>query len=81
MVFTGGIGENSVLVRQLTLARLNLLGFTLDDAANHEARFGKTACITTPDSTPAWVIPTNEEWVIAKDALAIASSLSPITNK
>ena len=75
VVFTGGIGENSVLVRELTLARLSLLGFKLDAKANHDARFGKTACITTPDSTPAWVIPTNEEWVIAKDALAIASTL------
>lgn len=75
VVFTGGIGENSVLVRELTLARLSLLGFKLDTEANHEARFGITGCITTPNSTPAWVIPTNEEWVIAKDALAIARAL------
>lgn len=71
LVFTGGIGENSILVRELTLARLSLLGFTLDKEANQEARFGKTACITTANSTPAWVIPTNEEWVIAQDALAL----------
>ncbi|ART79906.1 acetate kinase [Oceanisphaera avium] len=72
VVFTGGIGENSVLVREHTLARLSLLGFKLDDTANQAARFGQTACITTQDSTPAWVIPTNEEWVIAKDALTLA---------
>ena len=81
VVFTGGIGENSILVRKLTLERLSLLGFKIDDTANHDARFGKTACITTPDSTPAWVIPTNEEWVIAQDALALASSLTSATNK
>lgn len=74
VVFTGGIGENSILVRAMTLAKLSLLGFKLDDTANQDARFGKTACITTPDSTPAWVIPTNEEWVIAQDALALAQA-------
>lgn len=73
VVFTGGIGENSVLVRALTLGQLSLLGFKLDANANNHARFGRTVCITTPDSTPAWVIPTNEEWVIAQDALALIS--------
>lgn len=75
VVFTGGIGENSILVRAITLSKLSLLGFKLDEAANHDARFGKTACITTPDSTPAWVIPTNEEWVIAQDAQALSESM------
>ncbi|WP_417615531.1 acetate kinase [Oceanisphaera sp.] len=72
LVFTGGIGENSILVRELTLARLGLLGFKLDTEANTATRFGKAGCITTADSTPAWVIPTNEEWVIAQDALALS---------
>ncbi|ART83167.1 acetate kinase [Oceanisphaera profunda] len=74
IVFTGGIGENSVLVRELTLSKLNLLGLKLDVAANKAARFGKQTCITTADSVPAWVIPTNEEWVIAQDALALSSA-------
>ena len=80
VVFTGGIGENSILVRELTLSQLGLLGFKLDSDANKDTRFGKTACITTPDSTPAWVIPTNEEWVIAQDALVLSgqSATSPM---
>ncbi|GHA20854.1 acetate kinase [Oceanisphaera arctica] len=73
IVFTGGIGENSGLVRELTLSKLSLLGVKLDPEANLAARFGKAGRITTADSTPAWVIPTNEEWVIAQDALALSS--------
>ena len=72
IVFTGGIGENSGMVRELTLSRLSLMGLRLDPEANLAARFGNAGCITTPDSTPAWVIPTNEEWVIARDALALS---------
>ncbi|WP_375055787.1 acetate kinase [Zobellella sp. DQSA1] len=72
IVFTGGIGENSALVRELTLSYLGLLGFKLDADANLAARFGKAGRITTEGSTPAWVLPTNEEWVIAQDALALS---------
>ncbi|OIN10431.1 acetate kinase [Oceanisphaera psychrotolerans] len=72
IVFTGGIGENSSLFRELTLSYLSLLGVRLDPEANLAARFGKAGRITTADSTPAWVIPTNEEWVIAQDALALS---------
>ncbi|WP_116473838.1 acetate kinase [Zobellella maritima] len=73
VVFTGGIGENSSLVRELTLSQLGLLGFKVDNDANTRARFGTAGRITTADSTPAWVLPTNEEWVIAQDALTLAS--------
>ncbi|MBL1379159.1 acetate kinase [Zobellella iuensis] len=72
VVFTGGIGENSALVRELTLSYLGLLGFKLDADANLAARFGKAGRITAEGSTPAWVLPTNEEWVIAQDALALS---------
>jgi acetate kinase len=74
LVFTGGIGENAARVRQLTLERLALLGFVVDPALN--AEHGKAAAgrITTPESrTPAFVVPTNEELVIAREALACLS--------
>ncbi|MCW8994677.1 MAG: acetate kinase, partial [Psychromonas sp.] len=67
VVFTGGIGENSVPVRELTLSRLSLLGFKIDPQANLNMRSGKQGIITENDSTVAMVIPTNEEWVIARD--------------
>ena len=74
VVFTGGIGENSAPIREMTLKRLGLLGFKIDNNANLNARFGKQGIITAPDSTIAMVIPTNEEWVIANDALELVEA-------
>lgn len=68
IVFTGGIGENSAPVRAETMRRLSLIGFKLDEEANRTYRFGKSGNIATADSRPALIIPTNEEWVIARDA-------------
>ncbi len=67
VVFTGGIGENSELVRRLVLQKLTILGFELDQERNLSARFGQYGQITTDHSQhSAYVIPTNEELVIAK---------------
>ena len=71
VVFTGGIGENSAPIRELTLNRLGLLGFKVDQEANLKARFGGQGIITATGRTVAMVIPTNEEWVIAHDALEL----------
>lgn len=68
IIFTGGIGENSALVRELTLKKLSLIGIKYDHERNLAARFGKSGKLTTDDSIPALVIPTNEELVIAQDA-------------
>lgn len=67
IVFTGGIGENSGLVRELTLSHLKLFGYQLDNERNLAARFGKDGVITADNSPVAMVIPTNEELVIAQD--------------
>jgi acetate kinase len=66
LVLTGGIGENSSLVRQLVVERLGLLGFKLDEAANVATCFGKTGNISRPGHRPVWVIPTNEAVMIAQ---------------
>ena len=68
IVFTGGIGENAALVRELSLAKLGLLGFEVDHERNLAARFGKSGAINKEGTRPAIVIPTNEELVIAQDA-------------
>jgi acetate kinase len=73
VIFTGGIGENSALVRQLTLDKLGLLGFEIDTQRNMAARFGKAGRITTEASRAALVIPTNEELVIAQDAARLTA--------
>ncbi|BEM54099.1 acetate kinase [Serratia marcescens] len=68
VIFTGGIGENAGMVRELTLNKLGLLGFEIDHDRNIAARFGKSGAITKDGSRLALVIPTNEELVIAQDA-------------
>lgn len=67
IVFTGGIGENSALVRELTLNHLKLFGYSIDNDKNKAARFGNEGVITADNTPIAIVIPTNEELVIAQD--------------
>jgi acetate kinase len=71
VVFTGGIGENSDLVRRKVLENLAIFKFQVDDERNKAARFGNSGIITADTSPVAMVIPTNEEWVIAADALKL----------
>jgi acetate kinase len=67
-VFTAGIGERSPEIRARVLQRLEWLGFALDAAANRQGG----PCLTTPGSArPAYVIPTDEEIVIARHTLAL----------
>lgn len=72
LVFTGGIGENSDYIREQVINQLGFLGLELDDAANVAARFGAAGSICRNDGIQALVIPTNEEYVIASDALRLA---------
>ncbi|CAD6508475.1 acetate kinase [Candidatus Profftia tarda] len=67
VVFTGGIGENSVILRRLTLNKLSLLGFKIDHKQNSITCYGESGIITKDGSPIALVIPTNEEWIIAED--------------
>lgn len=75
LVFTGGIGENSDTIRAKVLTQLTIFGFCVDDAANKAARFGQAGFITQDNGPKALVIPTNEELVIAQDALRITKDL------
>jgi len=71
IVFTGGIGENSVMVREHSLQGLEFMGVKLDKAKN-EASDKKEREISADDSqVKVWVIPTNEELVIALDTMRI----------
>jgi acetate kinase len=68
LVFTAGIGEHSPEIRARVLQRLEWLGFTLDTAANQA---GGPCLTTTGSARPAYVIPTDEEIVIARHTLAL----------
>ncbi|MEM7470121.1 MAG: acetate/propionate family kinase [Pseudomonadota bacterium] len=68
LVFTAGIGENSAMTRAKICARLEWLGVTLDQVANAD----NAERISTDESAlPVVIIPTNEDAVIAKSALAL----------
>ncbi|GIC79274.1 acetate kinase [Moritella sp. F3] len=72
IVFTGGIGENSDVIRSLVLNQLSIFGIEVDETANTAARFGSEGTITTANSKiKAMVISTNEELVIAQDAVSL----------
>ncbi|MCL1116409.1 MULTISPECIES: acetate kinase [Pseudomonadati] len=74
IVFTGGIGENSDIIRAKVLDLLAIFNFTVDETKNKAARFGQNGIITADNSPVAMVIPTNEEWVIAEDAVKLISA-------
>ncbi len=77
LVFTGGIGENSVIVRGLVLARLGFLGLAEDPEANAAHGQSTAGRISRPGPVQALVIPTDEELMIARDtARLIAPRLS-----
>ncbi|MBI5594887.1 MAG: acetate kinase [Elusimicrobia bacterium] len=72
VVFTGGIGENSAEVRARVCKGLEWMGLTLDAARNKAAVGGKDAEVSSAASRlKAFVIATNEELLIARDAVRI----------
>jgi acetate kinase len=74
VVFTGGIGENAPAVRAQVMEGLEGLGLALDSESNIEA-VRCEADIASPDSpVRILVVPTNEELMIARDTLAVASA-------
>jgi acetate kinase len=74
LVFTGGIGENAVRVRARIVDLLTFAGFALDPHANALHGRALRGRITRSTSPMAAVVPTNEEYMIAMDAAALASS-------
>ncbi|MBI2914630.1 MAG: acetate kinase [Firmicutes bacterium] len=78
MVFTAGVGENSPRLRSAICSHLAYLGVTLDPVRNERA--GGEREITTPGSpVKVFVIPTNEELVIAREAMAVIARSRPQT--
>lgn len=67
LVFTGGIGENDVATRAEVIANLTWTGLTLDEVANRATG----PRISLGAEPTAWVIPTNEELVIARQTLSV----------
>lgn len=71
IVFSGGIGENSQLVRSSVCKNMEWAGIVLDADKNKSVPRGGESCISSADSkTQIWVIPTNEEIVVARQTAA-----------
>jgi acetate kinase len=69
LVFTGGIGENAPEIRRRICARLSWLGIALDEEENT----GNAVAIGSTSSANVWVIPTDEESIIAREACIFLS--------
>ena len=70
IVFTAGVGENSVPVRRQVMEGLKVLGIELDEEKNNIR--GSLQRISTNDSkVPVYIIPTDEEVMIARDVVSL----------
>ncbi len=71
VLFTGGIGENAWEVREGVCKDMEFFGIKIDTEKNKSTR-GELIKISTPDSkVEVWIVPTNEELLIARDTLAM----------
>ena len=74
LVFTGGIGENGVGVRSAVCCDLAQLGIELDENVNRAA-LGEAKISTETSRTQVWIIPTNEEIIVARQCKEICKKL------
>ena len=73
VLFTGGIGENAPDVREQVCSDMDILGIKIDTVANAGVH-GKLCKVSQSDSkVEVWIVPTNEELLIARDTLALIS--------
>lgn len=79
IIFTGGIGENSVLIRRLVIEHLAVLGVNIDSEMNSLPNSHGERIISNKDARVICaVIPTNEEKMIARDAIALGKINIPV---
>lgn len=72
LIFAGGIGENAPDLRSDLCKNLSFFGIKIDEELNNCR--GKERKVSTPDSkVEVWIIPTNEELMIARDTLALTT--------
>ncbi len=78
LVFTAGIGEHAPEIRQRVCEKAAWLGIAIDESANHK----NATRISTDGTQPTvWVIPTNEERMIALQTQSLATAEAAITQK
>jgi acetate kinase len=77
LAFAGGIGENAPAIRARALAGLESLGLSLDPSRNAGARGSEAEISPAGANARVFVVPTNEELLIARDTYAIVSAMVP----
>lgn len=70
LVFTGGIGENGAQIRSAVCEGLEELGISLDETRNAESRSTEVALQSESSRSQIWIIPTNEELIVARQTVA-----------
>ena len=75
IIFTGGIGENDASIREAVCSDMEFLGLKIDKAVNEESSRKEAKFSAADSKVEAWVLPTNEELLIARDTLEIVSKL------
>lgn len=73
LIFTGGIGENSAYIREKTVGYLGNLGFKLNKEQNDGLKRGTAGRVDDGTGPQIWVVPTDEEYRIAQETLAVIS--------
>lgn len=74
ITFTAGVGENQIRIRKGICDYLKYMGIKIDDERNNSR--GEEVMISSDESSiPVWVVPTNEELVIARDTLRLVKNI------
>ena len=74
LIFTGGIGENGAAIREMICRNLEWAGIALDPQKNQTR--GKETQISKDDSrAQIWIMPTNEELIVARQAVAVLQAI------
>lgn len=73
IVFTGGIGENSSAMRAAVCANLDWFGITLDPVRNQDVK-GEVPIHAQNSRVQIWIMPTNEELIVARQAKVLLES-------
>lgn len=84
VIMTGGIGENSAVLRRRILERLEFMGLCLDEERNHSCPLSRQAPVAplTSDHSQvqAFAVVTDEAWMIAQDTARLASGAAAVAN-
>ena len=73
LAFTGGIGENGVGIREAVCRNLDFAGIRLDSQKNH-VRGRETKISAVESGAEIWIVPTNEELIVARQTVAVLTA-------